>query len=193
MGFDLSGDAGCGGCLHWLSVEDKEETAMAEPALSATEMLAWLDKTSAKWRELIEAHPAILQMPCDVMGVSTVGGLLQHIVAVELRYAEQLGGESPTEYEAIPFDSAAAIYATHERAIAKYRELLASGTDWDEKFDYVTRSMGPARSKRKTIFFHAMLHAIRHYAQLATLVRQHGIKPGWPMDYLMMDIELSDR
>jgi uncharacterized damage-inducible protein DinB len=28
------------------------------------------------------------------------------------------------------------------------------------------------------------MHSIRHYAQLATLVRQHGFQPTWPMDYL---------
>lgn len=162
---------------------------MAQPALTAREVMAWLEKTSTNWRELIEAHPEILNLPCDVMGVSTVAGLLQHIVAVELRYAEQLSGLPPTDYAAIPFHSAAAIYATHERAMKMLRELLAGREDWDAKFDYVTRSMGPMRSSRKSVLFHAMLHAIRHYAQLATLVRQHGIKPGWPMDYLFMDME----
>jgi uncharacterized damage-inducible protein DinB len=164
---------------------------MTEPALTAGEMLAWLDVTSNKWRALIEEHPEILQLPCDVMGVGTVGALLQHIVAVEVRYAEQLSGLPPTEYAAIPFDSAAAIYATHERAMKMYRELLASDMDWEAKFNYVTRSLGPARSKRKTVLFHALLHGIRHYAQLATLVRQHGIKPGWQMDYLAMDMEVT--
>jgi uncharacterized damage-inducible protein DinB len=162
---------------------------MTQPALTAEEVLAWLETTSNKWRALIEEHPEILNFPCDVMGVSTVGGLLQHIVAVELRYADQLSGLPPTEYAAIPYDSAATIYATHERAVRMFRELLAGGGDWDAKFEFVTRSMGPMRSSRKSVLFHAMLHAIRHYAQLATLVRQHGIKPGWPMDYLFMDME----
>ena len=49
--------------------------------------------------------------------------------------------------------------------------------------------MGLARASRKTVFFHAMMHSIRHYAQLATLVRQHGFKTSFPMDYLAMDIE----
>jgi uncharacterized damage-inducible protein DinB len=163
---------------------------MAQPGLTADDMLAWLETTSKNWRTLIEAHPEILALPCDVMGVGTVAALLQHIVAVELRYAEQLSGLPPSDYSMIPFDSAAAIYATHERAMKTYRELLASDMDWDEKFNYVTRSMGPARSKRKTILFHALMHAIRHYAQLATLVRQHGTKPGWQMDYLLMDFEV---
>jgi uncharacterized damage-inducible protein DinB len=159
------------------------------PALTTEELIAWLDKTSTNWRALIEAHPEILTLPCDVMDVSTVGGLLQHIVAVELRYAEQLSRLPPTEYASIPFDSAAAIYATHERAMKMLRELLASELDWNGKFNFVTRSRGSARSSRKSVLFHALLHSIRHYAQLATLVRQHGIKPGWPMDYIFMDME----
>ncbi len=164
---------------------------MTDPALTAEETLAWLEATSTNWRTLIEAHPEVLAFPCDIMGVSTVGGLLQHIVAVELRYAEQLSGLPPTGYEAIPYDSAAAIYATHARAAALYRDLLASDIDWDERFNYVTRSRGPASSARKTVLFHALLHSIRHYAQLATLVRQHGIQPAWPMDYIMMDFKAA--
>ena len=159
------------------------------PALTADELIAWLDKTSINWRALIEAHPEILSLPCDIMDVSTVGGLLQHIVAVELRYAEQLSGLPPTEYVEIPYDSAAAIYATHDRAMKMMRELLASDLDWNGKFNFVTRSRGPARSARKSVLFHALMHGIRHYAQLATLVRQHGIKSEWPMDYIFMDIE----
>jgi uncharacterized damage-inducible protein DinB len=162
---------------------------MAQPGLSADEVMAWVDNTSLNWKALIEQHPEILLLPCDVMGVSTVGELLQHIVAVELRYAEQLSGMPPSDYSTIPFDSAAAIYATHERAMTMLRVLLESDIDWEARFDFVTRSMGPARSKRKTILFHALMHAVRHYAQLATLVRQHGIKPGWQMDYLVMGLE----
>jgi len=48
---------------------------MAQPVLTAEEVLAWLETTSTKWRALIEEHPEILNLPCDVMGVATVGGL----------------------------------------------------------------------------------------------------------------------
>ena len=162
---------------------------MTQPALTAEETMAWLDRTSDNWRDLIATHPEILTLPCDIMGVATVGQLLQHIVAVELRYAEQLNGLPPTDYTAIPYDSVTAIYATHQRATTLFREQLASNINWNERIEYVTRSMGPMRSHRKTILFHALLHGMRHYAQLATLVRQHGIKPNWQMDYLVMDIE----
>src|ERR1700678_3251350 len=131
---------------------------MTQPALTGEEMMAWLERTSTGWKDLITAHPKVLALPCDVMGVSTVGGLLQHIVAVELRYAEQLNGLPPTDYAAIPFDSVTAIYATHQRAVALFKELLASNVDWNESIEFITRSMGPMRSHRKTILFHALMH-----------------------------------
>ena len=162
---------------------------MTHPALSADDLMAWLEMTSAKWKTLIETNPKVLAMPCDVIGVSTVAELLQHIVAVELRYAEQLSGYPPTDYTQIPFDTAAAIYATHQRAAAMLRTLLASDLDWNEEIDFMTRSMGKARAKRKTVLFHSILHAVRHYAQLATLVRQQGVKPDFQMDYLVMGLE----
>jgi uncharacterized damage-inducible protein DinB len=162
---------------------------MSVPQLSADELIAWLEKTSAGWRALLEANPQVLAAPCDIAGTQTAGGLLQHIVAVELRYAERLAGLPATDYATIAFDSAAAIYATHDRAMELIRQALSANADWNERIDFVTRSMGPARASRKAILFHAMLHSIRHYAQLATLVRREGVKPNWPMDYLMMDME----
>lgn len=162
---------------------------MSQPAITGEEMLAWFEKTSAGWRDLVAQNPQVLALPCDVMGVSTVGQLLQHIVAVELRYAERLAGLPATEYAAIACDSAEAIYATHQLAAALFREQLDSEVEWDERIEFATRTMGSAKSSRKSVLFHALLHSVRHYAQLATLVRQKGIKPGWPMDYLFMDFE----
>ena len=162
---------------------------MTQPALSAGEMLDWLETTSQRWCALVEGHPEILAMPCDVRGVSTAGGLLQHIVAVEMRYAERLAGLPQTDYAAIAYDSAEAIYAVHSRGMALLREQLDSTVKWDETIEFPTRSSGTLRASRKTIFFHATMHSIRHYAQLATLVRHHGVTPGWEMDYLFTGAE----
>jgi len=162
---------------------------MNKPVISATELIAWLEKTSSNWRKLLDAHPELLALPCDIMGTKSVAELLQHIVAVELRYAERLGDHPVSDYASIAYDSVASIYATHDRAIAIFHQLLVSDIDWNQSVEFMTRSVGAARSTRKTILFHALFHGIRHYAQLATLVRQHGVKPDWPMDYLFMDME----
>jgi uncharacterized damage-inducible protein DinB len=161
---------------------------MPEPVLTTHELLAWLEKTSTGWQEVLTAHPELLTTPCDVAGVNTVAQLLQHIVAVELRYAERLADLPVSDYANIPCDTAQAIYATHNRAVAILNDLLACDIDWNATIEFTTRTLGPARSTRKTMLFHTLLHSIRHYAQLATLARQHGIKPHWPMDYFFMNI-----
>lgn len=160
---------------------------MQEPVLTAAEALKWNQSTNATWRKLLTGHPEILQLPCDIMQTSTVAQLLQHIVAVELRYAERILGLPETDYAQVPYDSVEAIYATHDRAIALFRQALDSNdTRWDEEIRFQTRSAGMLLTSRKTILFHALFHSLRHYAQLGTLVRQHGYKTGWYGDYLFM-------
>lgn len=164
---------------------------MSQPALTIDEVIAWNERTHAEWRKLFTAHPKLLDLPCDIAGTKTVAELMQHIIAPELRYAEQLSGLPITDYKEIPYHSIEAIYTTHDHAVALFRKLLASNTiNWDEKFEFKTRSMGQARSTRKAVIFHAFLHAIRHYAQLTTLVRQHGVTHKLPQDYLVMSLEI---
>jgi uncharacterized damage-inducible protein DinB len=166
------------------------QATTTQPVLTAQDLIAWNEKTSTNWQELLTHHPELLTLPCDVAGAKTLGELLQHIVAVELRYAERLANLPTSDYANIPFDSVASIYSTHDRAFVIFQQLLVSpDINWDEPFEFLTRSMGPARSNRKTILFHALLHGIRHYAQLATLVRQHGINPVGLGDYLVMNLE----
>lgn len=162
---------------------------MSEPTLTAAELIAWSENTAANWRQLLTSHPELLTVPCDIGGVKTVGECLQHIVAAQLRYAERLADLPVSEYADVPFDSVGAIYAAHDRGITIIRQLLASDMEWVAPVEFTTRRSGLVRSSRKTLLFHLLLHGIRHYAQLATLVRQQGVKPHWPMDYLFMDVE----
>jgi uncharacterized damage-inducible protein DinB len=37
---------------------------------------------------------------------------------------------------------------------------------------------------RKKIFIHALLHGVRHWAQLSTHLRQNGYKQDWMHDFL---------
>jgi uncharacterized damage-inducible protein DinB len=160
-----------------------------EPTLTARDLIAWVEKTSNGWRNLLAGHPELLDVPCDITDVQTVAQLLQHLVAVELRYAERLADLSTTDYADVPYDSVERIYATHDHAFALIQKLLDADMNWDDPIEFSTRVKGPARSTRKTILFHLLLHSIRHYAQLATLVRQQGVKPDWAMDYLFMNLK----
>jgi uncharacterized damage-inducible protein DinB len=165
---------------------------MSEPVLTAHETLKWFETTSTNWQKLLTAKPDILALSCDIAGAATVAQVLQHIVAVELRWAERIARLPETDFDQVPFGSVDAIYATHDRALGIYHQSLAADLDWDQIIDFITRSYGPASASRKTMFFHAMFHSIRHYAQLGTFIRQHGYKADWPGggDYLFMGVTL---
>lgn len=157
-------------------------------ALTAEELIQWNDATAKGWRAVLDTHPEALALPCDVRETENVAGLLQHIVAAELRYAERLLGETVTEYADVPMDSVASLFATHDRAMEKYRALaMKPEYPWEEEIEFPTRSLaGKLVATRRAVFAHGLLHSIRHYAQLATLLRQHGIATGFPMDFLFV-------
>lgn len=162
---------------------------MSLPELTGNELLAWVERTSQGWQRLVAAHPEALQFPCDIRETNTVGELLQHIVAVELRYAERLNGLAETPYEQIPYDSSDSIYQTHRRATALYRQLEdRDHAFWDERIEFQTRKAGTLTVTRQVVYVHALMHSIRHYAQLATIVRKQGVAPDWGMDYLLMGV-----
>jgi uncharacterized damage-inducible protein DinB len=158
-------------------------------ALTGEELQKWVEHTSDGWKKLLTAHPEALAFPCDIRETQSVAQLLQHIVAVELRYAERLNELPQTDYASIPYDSVEAIYATHDRAMELLRPLLNRDAGWwEEVLEFKTRSAGTLRASRRTVLVHMLTHSIRHYAQLATLVRQHGVKHDLVADYLFMGL-----
>ena len=161
-------------------------------ALNIDDLITW-NKSNAKiWYALASSQPEVLKISCDIHKARTVGELLQHIVAVELRYAERLGDDAVTDYVNIPYGSAEEIFAAHDRAIVIFKELLADEEfDWNQDLEFITLTAGKRRASRKAILHHALLHGIRHYAQLATLSRQQGFKSG-PADYLITNSTLVE-
>ncbi len=161
-------------------------------ALTAQELIAWTEATSTGFEGLLTAHPEALAFPCDISGTRSVAEFVQHIVAVELRYAERLHGLPETPYEEVPMNSAAALYAKHDRAFNLVRELEDRDEHfWDEAISFTTRRGDAMHVDRRHVLVHMLMHSIRHYAQLATLVRQQGVAPAWPMDYLFMAPRVS--
>ncbi len=113
---------------------------------------------------------------------------LLHIFAVELRYAERLTGAPVTEYEALPSGTTAELFgiSTAPRDISPY---LFGTTDDDlaSAMEFPTRTAGVIRSSKRKMFAHALLHSMRHWAQLATALREAGHPTNWGKDFLYTD------
>jgi uncharacterized damage-inducible protein DinB len=159
--------------------------APAGPSVSMDELLRWNDLTATRWAALLAAHPEALDLPCDIYGSGDVRGALRHIMAVELRYCDRLTGKPVTPYEQVPSGSVQELFDVHVGSVATFRTLLADETfNWEEAVEATTISAGKYQATKRVMLAHALLHGIRYYAQLATLVRQHGIKPDWQMDFI---------
>ena len=158
------------------------------PALTAEELLAWNDSTAQRWFTFLADHPAVLDLPCDIHDAKTVRLFLQHIAAAQLRHAERLAGLPISDYDSVPCATVDDLLAAHTRALDLLRSTLADpAIDWASTMEFTTLTAGRRRSARRTILFHALLHGIRHYAQLATLTRQAGHPAPISGDYLFMD------
>jgi uncharacterized damage-inducible protein DinB len=166
---------------------------MNQTALPAEELLAWNDATAQRWYAFLSTTPAALASPCDIHDAHTVAHFLQHIVAAQLRHAQRLAGLPISDYDSVPCATADEFLAAHQRFVALLRPLLADpAIDWSEPLEFNTLTAGRRRATRRTLLFHAMLHGIRHYAQLATLLRQAGFAPNISGDYLLLAAHPAD-
>jgi len=162
---------------------------MAE--LSFAEMVEANERETGKWQAWFERQPAeLLDLPLDIALAKDVREFLLHIFAVELRYAERLMNAEVTAYEAHSTGSVRELFAIGEKARAGFRGYLANVTDEDlaQVLEFPTRTVGVLRSSKRKMFAHAMLHSVRHWAQLATALRENGHGTDWPHDFLFSDV-----
>ncbi len=157
-----------------------------EAALTFRELLDYTAGEAEGWAEYFEAHSEALDLPFAEGRMSTVRGAVQHVFAVERRYADRLNDEPVSGYEAIPTDSAAAMFEAGRDARARLERFLAtaSGADLARRHTFETLSAGTQTATARKIVAHALVHAVRTWAQLATVVRQHGVPTAGRHDLL---------
>jgi uncharacterized damage-inducible protein DinB len=153
--------------------------------LTIGELLAYTDEERAKWEDWFTAHgnePLKFPLPMDVH--PTIGALMLHCFWAELFYAHWISGDMLTEVrmkklsESLAADEADQIFAFGHSARKAMRDATGSfrEEDWERTYDVETRGFrleGPARK----LITHIEVHEIRHWAQIAVVVRQHDLAP----------------
>lgn len=163
---------------------------MIRPGLSFEVLMAYTRGETRRWYEWFKSHPAeTLDVPIGEGRTATVRGLLVHVFAVELRYAERLLGERPTPYESLTGTSIEEIFAIGGRAAEKLQRYLdrAADDDLHQLLTFETVTMGTLSASKQRIVSHYFIHGIRHWAQIATALRQAGYADQWPHDVLFSD------
>jgi len=163
---------------------------MTAPALTLRELLDYTRDETEHWHHWLAARPPqVLELPVGEGRTATVRGLVHHIIVVERRYTDRLRGEPITTYESVPSHSLDALFGVFTDTRQRLDEWLASATDADlaRQLEFQTLSAGTLSASARKIVVHLVLHGVRHWAQLATALRQQGHATDWPHDILMSD------
>ena len=160
------------------------------PGLAFRELLDYTAAETARWhRWLAGQGDDVLDLAVGEGRTASVRGLIQHVFAVERRYADRLLGEPVTPYEAIDASGVEPLFAAGREARRQLERYLDAATDEDlgRRLEFQTLSAGTLSASARKIVAHALVHGIRHWAQLATVLRQHGRATDWRHDLLLSD------
>lgn len=156
--------------------------------LSFDELLRHNEEEAERWHEFFRQHADALDMTVDMAQSEDVRGVLVHIMAVELLYAERIQGIVREKLSLADFPSGSVdeLFSTGAKAREIFLNLLArySDADWNEIITFGTKTSGRLTASRRKMFAHAMFHSMRHWAQLATTLRQNGLKQEWQHDFI---------
>lgn len=161
---------------------------MASSSIEIGVLAAYVDTETERWRNwFADAPAAVLDLPLGAGAEGTVRTLIKHVFAVELRYAQRLVGLPVSGYEELADGSVDELWTIH-RTAATLRDRFLSGAS-AEALDAVlvseTRKLGRIEARAHTVVVHTLIHGIRHWAQIATVLRQQGHATAWEHDWLL--------
>lgn len=154
-----------------------------------SELMEFTEWERGLWRERLGVNGgAALGIGVGANGdgeIKTVGDLVLHIFTAEKHHVDRLSGRALTGVSRISRGDVEELFAFGRRSRQDLATFVASepSEDWDvprefhivdEKFVTVT--------PRKFVT-HILLHEMRHWAQVATYLRQNGLGGGSP-DFL---------
>jgi uncharacterized damage-inducible protein DinB len=159
---------------------------MVDPTLFA--LLAWNRTESRRWKTWFVAHPSAVDVSMGT-GAGTVRKAIHHTFVVDLRYGQRLTGMPVSAFETIDVSDLDGLFSLAERAHDLLETWLVNATPatLDQVHTFMTLSAGELSASARKIFVHCCTHHVRHWAQVATVLRMNGHKSDWPHDLILSD------
>lgn len=154
--------------------------------LSVEELLHYTDEERQRWEKWFsENGEDLLRMPVSGDRDNTIGALILHMFGPELRYVQRLRGEPLTEYRGRPCHHIEEVfgYGLETRKQMRSFVLQARPEDWVQVHELDIAGRRYSASTRK-IILHTLLHEVRHWAQVARVMRERGFAPPGEHDLL---------
>jgi len=146
-------------------------------------LLEYTDWERQKWHEWLRQRGDRVLMtstgPNSDARFETVGDLVRHVFSAEKRYVERLLDKPLTDTASISTENIEALFNFGRESRKALREFVEKFPlqQWDvpQGLRFPNSNSVVSASPRK-IVIHVLLHEIRHWAQIATLLRQNGLK-----------------
>ena len=148
--------------------------------LSLSDLIDYTDWERQKWHErLRQQGNAVLKTGVGPHGdgrFGTVGELVRHIFSAEKRYVERLLGKPLTDTSTVPADNLEALFQFGDESRRNLKDFVESfpAEQWDVPFEFKLMNSMLRVTPRK-IIVHVLVHEMRHWAQVATLLRLNGV------------------
>ena len=161
-------------------------------ALRYETLLEFTSTEHHRWHDWFLEHPEGWAVPFATGRMATIGGVVTHIFAVELRYAQRLLDQEVTQWEDFGQTSIEDVFELGDNARAQLVDFLTSApeSELDRVLTFQTLTAGAITASKHKIASNIFLHDIRHWGQIATVLRQNGFANQWPHDMLLSNIEM---
>jgi len=155
------------------------------PALSYAELLAYTAEETRRWRVYLDQNPKALDVPIGGER-NDVRGLVTHIFVSEYRWGQVLVGEHPTPPDSFKPQNIDEIWAIYATARKRLETWVAGATPEDlaKMLTVKTITYGDTAASKRKVLSHSLIHGIRHWAQIATALRQACFVSGWSHDMM---------
>ena len=148
--------------------------------VSLNELIEYTDWERRKWYEWFRKQgDVVLASTVGPHGdgrFQTVGDLVRHIFSAEKRYVDRLSNRPLTDTASIPNSGVEALFQFGQHSRTALEEFVKTYPvqDWDvpQEFDFMKSFL---RATPRKLIVHVLIHEIRHWAQIATLLRMNGL------------------
>ena len=161
-------------------------------ALRYETLLEFTSKEQHRWHDWFVERPKAWAVPFATGRMATIGGVVLHIFGVELRYAQRLLDQDVTQWEDLRQTSIEDVFELGDNARGQLVHFLTTApeAELDRVLTFQTLTAGPVTASKYKIASNIFLHGIRHWGQIATLLRQNGFGDQWSHDLLLSNVRM---
>ncbi|MDQ6690414.1 MAG: DinB family protein [Gemmatimonadota bacterium] len=161
-------------------------------ALRYDTLLEFTSTEDHRWHDWFIEHPKAWAVPFATGRMATIVGVVVHIFAVELRYGQRLLDQEVTPWEDFRQTSIEDVFELGDNARAQLVDFLANApeAELDRVLTFQTLTAGLVSASKYKIASNIFLHGIRHWGQIATVLRQNGFSDQWSHDMLLSSVRI---